>query len=453
MVKRGDGETEKGKGGEITHYALRFTHHTSRFTHYASRITKEVSPLLSLRHRIESLTPKRIVLLVFVVAFLIRLAFLTTKPHAFTHKLQAGDEPLYHGIAANLAEGQGYVYEGQPTARYGPGYPVFIAAIYRTFGVNPTFGRFGNVVLGALLCSLIALWSMKIWGSSAGLTSGLFAAFYYPFVQLPPYLMTENLYLPLFVAAMTVSWCLVNLGKAFKGFSPHFVSLFAGILWGIASLTRAIALPISLLASLWLAVRGQVKLAGILIATIILVLLPWTVRNWLVFKTFVPIQLSAGHDLYLAFGPQGTEPKVLGHWNWGSDVERPKLPDGLTPAERDKWLRQQALAHLRSDTMEALIKRIPRKLANLLTPFYGTASLPNKLLTSLFYLTLLLLSVRSLIKAWKSENFSERTFAELVLLAILFTVAFHAIFYGVVRYRYPLDALLLVFVGRWWKEA
>ena len=188
----------KGRNGEITH-------HASRITNYASRITKEVSPLLSLRQRIESLTPKQIVLLVFVVALLIRLAFLATKPHAFTHKLQAGDEPLYHGIAASLAEGRGFVYNGRPTARYGPGYPVFIATIYRTFGVNPTFGRFGNVVLGALLCGLIALWSMRIWGASAGLTSGLFAAFYYPFVQLPPYLMTENLYLPLFVAAMMVS--------------------------------------------------------------------------------------------------------------------------------------------------------------------------------------------------------------------------------------------------------
>jgi len=287
---------------------------------------------------------------------------------------------------------------------------------------------------------------MRIWGANAGIVSGLFAAFYYPFVQLPPYLMTENLYLPLFVAAMTGSWWLSNSGEASKRFGSYAVSLFVGTLWGVAALTRAIALPISLLASLWLAVRGQLKLAGILVATIILVLLPWTVRNWLVFKTFVPIQLSAGHDLYLSFGPSGTEPKVLGHWNWGSDVERPKLPEGLTPAEQDKWLRQQALACLKSNPMEALVKRIPRKLANLLVPFYGTASLPNKLLTSLFYLALLLLSVPSLIKAWKSKDHRERTFAELVLLVALFTVTFHAIFYGVVRYRYPIDAILLVAV-------
>jgi 4-amino-4-deoxy-L-arabinose transferase-like glycosyltransferase len=399
------------------------------------------------------LTPTQIVLLVFVFAFLIRLAFLATKPHAFTHQFQAGDEPLYHGIAANLAEGRGYVCDGQPTARYGPGYPVFIAAIYRTFGINPVFGRFGNVVLGVLLCVLIALWSMRIWGGNAGLVSGLFAAFYYPFVQLPPYLMTENLYLPLFVAAMMGSWWLSNSGRTSKGFGSYAVSLFVSTLWGAAALTRAIALPISLLASLWLAVRGQLKLAGILVATIILVLLPWTVRNWLVFKTFVPIQLSAGHDLYLSFGPSGTEPKVLGHWNWGSDVQRPNPPDGLSPVERDQWLKAQAWNYIKVNPVEAVIARIPRKLANLLVPFYGTASLPNKLLTSLFYLALLLLSIPSLIKAWKSGNFSERTLAELVLLTILFTIAFHSIFYGVVRYRYPIDALLLVFVGRWLKKA
>jgi hypothetical protein len=130
-----NGDTEKRGSGEILrHYALRFTLYASRIPHHESRSTKEVLSLLSLRRRIESLTPKQIVLLVFVIAFLIRLAFLATKPHAFTHQLQAGDEPVYHGIAANLAEGQGYVYDGQPTARYGPGYPVFIAAIYRTFG-------------------------------------------------------------------------------------------------------------------------------------------------------------------------------------------------------------------------------------------------------------------------------------------------------------------------------
>ncbi|MEZ8217615.1 hypothetical protein B0813_001152 [Candidatus Fervidibacteria bacterium JGI MDM2 SSWTFF-3-K9] len=39
MVKRRDGETVKGRSGEITHYALRFMHCASRITLHALRIT------------------------------------------------------------------------------------------------------------------------------------------------------------------------------------------------------------------------------------------------------------------------------------------------------------------------------------------------------------------------------------------------------------------------------
>jgi len=469
MVKRRDGEAVKGGSEEITHHASRITNYELRFTHYELRITKEVSPLLSLRQKIRSLTPKQIVLLVFVVALLIRLAFLATKPHAFTHKLQAGDEPLYHGLAVNLLNGEGYAFEGQPRSYPPPLYPIAIAAVYSVVGTAPPAARIINALLGGLLCALIAWWAILLWGKQGGLAAGLFASLYYPFVQLPTYLMTENLYLPLFVAAMMGTWL---SGQRVISNSQHSNlwarPIWAGIFWGLSALTREIAKPIAFLSALWLIARRWWKQALVLCIALLIVGLPWSIRNRLV---FVPREVNAevlttpnfdlpffvriipGGLLYMSFGPPGDEPKILGHWNWGSDVKRPEYPDWLPAHMRDQWLKAQAWDYIKANPVEATVARIPRKLANLLTPFYGTASLPNKLLTSLFYLALLFLSIPSLIKAWKSENFSERTFAELVLLAILFTIAFHAIFYGVVRYRYPLDALLLVFVGRWWKKA
>ncbi|MCS7265359.1 MAG: hypothetical protein NZ805_11055 [Armatimonadetes bacterium] len=416
--------------------------------------------MTEISNRIKALSQQQILILIFILAFAIRFAFLTTKPHAWTHKLQAGDEPIYHGIAVSLARGEGYQFEGKPTARYGPGYPFFIAAVYRTLGISPPAARVGNAFLGAILSVLIALWAVWIWGKKAGLVSGLAAAIYYPFVQLPPYLMTENLYLPLFIAAMMATWRLSSqssCGSVKSIDDREKLKLFsAGALWGMAALTRSIALPIALLTSFWLLLKTNWRQAGVLSAVFVAVLVPWTVRNYLVFNSFVPIQLSAGHDFYLAFGPSGNEPKVLGHWNWGSDVSRPKIPEGLSPVERDKWLQKQAWEQIKADPMEAVINRIPRKLINLLSPFYGTASLPNKVLTTFFYIALISLAVPSLVRSWRSENRSERNFVELVLLVALFTIVFHAIFYGVVRYRYPIDALLLVAVGqsalRWGKE-
>jgi 4-amino-4-deoxy-L-arabinose transferase-like glycosyltransferase len=442
---------------------LRITHYASRFTHHESRSTKEVLPLLSLRRRIESLTPKQIVLLVFVIAFLIRLAFLATKPHAFTHQLQAGDEPLYHGLAVNLLKGEGYTFEGEPRSYPPPFYAVSIAIVYSLVGAAPPAARIANALLGSLLCALIAWWAFLLWGKRGSLAAGLFASLYYPFVQLPTYLMTENLYLPLFVAATMGTWLSGQVGIS----NPHHSNLWArpiwaGIFWGLSALTREIAKPVAILSALWLAVRYRWKQALVLCIAMLLVGLPWSVRNRLVFAphetraetittlTFdLPffVRVMPGGLLYMSFGPPGSEPRILGHWNWGSDVKRPEYPDWLPTHMRDQWLKAQAWDYIRSNPFEAAIARVPRKLANLLVPFYGTASLPNKLLTSLFYLALLLLSVPSLIKAWKAKDHRERTFAELVLLVALFTVTFHAIFYGVVRYRYPIDALLLVAVG------
>jgi hypothetical protein len=62
--------------------------------------------------------------------------------------------------------------------------------------------------------ALIAWWAFLLWGKRGSLAAGLFASLYYPFVQLPTYLMTENLYLPLFVAANNgdmVKWSSGNI--------------------------------------------------------------------------------------------------------------------------------------------------------------------------------------------------------------------------------------------------
>ncbi len=398
--------------------------------------------------RVEALSPTQLLLLVFFVAVFFRLAFLMTKPHAWTSRLQAGDEPLYHGIAVNLAQGQGYSLDGQPTARYGPGYPIFLANVYVLVGTSPPAARIANAVAGGLLCVVLAAFAMTLWGKSAGLVTGLLAALYFPFIQLPTYLLTENLYLPLFAIALWLTWRIVVTQKSLIA-----TATISGVLWGIAALTRSVALSLALFCSLWLFIRRKVLASCLLLGVLALTLFPWVVRNYLVFHAFVPTELSIGHSLYLAFGPSGNEPKVLGHWNWGSDVRRPQIPSGLSPVERDRWLQQQAWEHIRSDPMGAVFKRIPRKLANLLVPFYGTASLPNKVLSTFCYLLLLALSLPAWWRSWRSDNIAERSLAELTLLVILFTVAFHALLFGVVRYRYPIDASLLVFTGRWWKQA
>jgi hypothetical protein len=48
----------------------------------------------------------------------------------------------------------------------------------------------------------------------------------------------------------------------------------------------------------------------------------------------------------MSFGPPGNEPRILGHWNWGSDVKRPEVClTGYQPMlSKIKWLRQQHIS-------------------------------------------------------------------------------------------------------------
>lgn len=426
--------------------------------------------------QLEGLSLRALLFGTFLLALLLRLAFLSIKPLAWSHQLQAGDEPLYHGLAINLMRGEGYVFEGEPRSYPPPLHPLFIAAVYRVVGISPPAVRVMQAVLGSLLCMLIAWWAAAIWGKRAGLFAGVVAALYYPFLQLPLYLMTENLYLPLFMAAAMMTWRLGDwtnrrneLGSPLRRQSGAHLwvkALLAGVLWGLAVLTREIARGAFFLALLWAIVRTRWQKTFLLFVATLVVTLPWSIRNRAVFRA--PSQSSAqivqvpkqplwmrllpGGLLYMSFGPPGTEPRILGHWNWGSDVRRPEEPPNLPQTERDRWLKEQALAYIRANPTEAIVQRIPRKLANLLTPFYGTASLPNKVLTTFCYLLLLALSLPAWWQAWRSQDLAERRLAELVLLIATFTFVFHTVFYGVVRYRYPIDALLLVFSGKSLKD-
>src|SRR5258707_1887462 len=75
----------------------------------------------------------------------------------------------------------------------------------------------------------------------------------------------------------------------------------AGVLWGIAILTRETVLYFVPLAAVWLATRpgsGARVRAAAFLAVALLVVAPWTYRNWLEFHAFVPVSTAGGQNLF-----------------------------------------------------------------------------------------------------------------------------------------------------------
>src|SRR3972149_4138823 len=84
------------------------------------------------------------------------------------------DSVFYHYAAAWLARGDGYVsfLSGQATALFPPGYPFFLAGLYRVFGVDPAVGEAANVVLGALTCVLVFALATALFDRRGGPAGG-----------------------------------------------------------------------------------------------------------------------------------------------------------------------------------------------------------------------------------------------------------------------------------------
>ena len=80
----------------------------------------------------------------------------------------------------------------------------------------------------------------------------------------------------------------------------------AGIYMGLTALCNAAFLIFYPIAVLILYLRKGVKSAGTMLLLTVLVLTPWTLRNYFVFKRFIPIRSSAPIQLWLANNPMAT---------------------------------------------------------------------------------------------------------------------------------------------------
>jgi hypothetical protein len=215
------------------------------------------------------------------------------------------DAADYDQLALSILEGKGYRNGlDELTARRPPLYPVFLAGIYRLGGHNYQIARIAQAVLSALTVFLIYKCSVVLFGSGAACWAAILAALYpsfYAYSYSCPALVSETLYTFLLTAYF---WSL------FHYFSKPswWVGILSGITLGLAILTRPIPLFLPVFLPLSLIVLGQpwssvLRYLGLLCATLLVVLLPWTIRNYRVFGEFVPVGTIGGDAFYRANHP------------------------------------------------------------------------------------------------------------------------------------------------------
>lgn len=235
-----------------------------------------------------------------------------------------------------------------------PGYPAFLAGIYRLSGfeVRLAAARLAQAILGAALAPLTALLALRFGLSSrAARWSGLCLAFYPILWMYPLGLGSENLFVPLVLVSL--------LALLHSGRSPRPASAAAPALaLAAGTLTRgalAVFLPF---AAYWLVRERGWRHAAVMTAVTALALLPWSVRNSILNRRPSFVDNSVGYNLFVGYHPRS---------DGGFTVGVASLPlHILDDGERDRWSLARALGFIRQDP-----GRLPVLVANRLVLLAG----------------------------------------------------------------------------------
>jgi 4-amino-4-deoxy-L-arabinose transferase-like glycosyltransferase len=270
------------------------------------------------------LKPSTFLLILLVGAFALRLGAV-----AILRDLHVGptggdscDDVEFNHLALRVAAGQGYVGDqGQPTSFRAPGWPLFLAGLYRLIGTDPLPVYLVLCLLGALACVLTYLVAGELMTEGLARLAGVLAAVYPAHISFAAEFVSESL----FVTCLALGTWLFLL--ALRRESGVLVVL-TGLVLSWATLTRPFALllwPVFLgvlIANRRHALRSAVVPALAFTVAFFACVLPWTVRNQRVHGHLVLIATNGGSTFYGGNnGRMVSEIRLLG--NWLSTTELP----------------------------------------------------------------------------------------------------------------------------------
>lgn len=390
------------------------------------------------------------------------------------------DECSYLTVAKALLNGQGL----KPVRGFlwAPGYPAFLAVA----------GLFGKATLSLVAKSLqvglafgahliLVAWARRCFGKDVALGTAWLFALYPTLIAFTHYIWPETLYIFFFV---------LGVGTLLKALEMQPDNPKAALVWilgssmafGLAALVRPVALYLLPFVAVWLAWPSGSLLnpesrfrnrgmAAVFVLGCVCTIAPWTLRNWVEYDRFVPVDATLGVNLW-----RGNATPAVANWDFGFD-RRPRnagIPRGFVECrelpliDRDRCNTRVSL-EVMMDNPGTFLRRLPTKLLDLANPtsflirharwgLYGDLSRGSiSVLTFLVVLSFVgvaLLSVLGLVAMpeWTAHQPLASRSRELFLMLVFLSLGVHLITFGMSRYRLPLIPLALPFAALAWSR-
>jgi tetratricopeptide (TPR) repeat protein len=250
-----------------------------------------------------------------------------------------------------------------------PGYPYFLALVYRAFGMGFIGPRVAQMALGLLNCLFCYALGRALFGYGAGFVAAAACATYWTVIyfeaELEDPVLFQTLSLSLFL--ILHSWS--------KDRTSSLAALAAGAALGLLALVRPNALLFVPVGVLWIYMQSRSARprawvpAAIFALGATLAVLPAGIRNWVVAKDFVPIASNGAVNFYIGNNAEadGVTPRIPGlqeltgasGWSWFS---YDKLVRGLSReagrelsySQASRVFTRRALDHIGSHPVDAL---------------------------------------------------------------------------------------------------
>lgn len=352
--------------------------------------------------------------------------------------LPVSDSWAYHQFARTLVDHGVYGWSAlEPTAYWAVGTSGLVAFTY-LFTDSYVGVVILNLIAGFMILTLSYHLAVRWFGPRVGLLAMALVAFWPNLIFFTTILSSE-----LFFIAMTLAG--LFFWQRPVG-NPMANLILAGLVWGLTSYIR----PVILLAPVTLALvdlaRGPRRFAvtameaGIAVLLIMLIAMPWTMRNQQVFGTPVMISTNFGPNLWMGNNPSSN----------GGYMALPPEVATMSEIERSDYLKAEAKQFTIENPGAAIrllgVKLVKLNIRETVGVVWNEAHLRNmigdrgvlgaKLIATGYWYLLLAGALAGMIVIWRRKGINAAFFNPPVALWGYFT-ALHAVVVAEDRYHMP----------------
>ncbi|MCM8809983.1 MAG: glycosyltransferase family 39 protein [Candidatus Omnitrophica bacterium] len=383
---------------------------------------------------------KKFLIIIFFVSLIIRIGFILTLDNSVDVWGDWWDE-----LGWKIACGKGYwvnnpYFPDGPKfyAWRSPGFPIFLALIYKIFGHNFLFAKIGLAILSSLTCILLYFLTKTLINMKTACWVSLIYSIYPASIFWTGYLAPET-----FITFLLVLSIFLLTEWHFNDKKILFF-IFGNLTFGFLSITKPTFLALCPFLILTFALMHKKDLLKILlISSICLSFFPllWGIRNYKIFNKLFITSSEGGIVFFIANNEKSlSSPTGFYH---SEDVEEFK---GLSEIEIDKLLYKKTFKFIKNNPM-LYFKLVINRFIKFWRLYPHTISGPGESYKRFHQIISFISETPIIILGTIGILFSFKEFYKWILLylTIFLYSGLSILIRTTIRYRFPIMCFLIIF--------